>query len=91
MVDRFEVGELLIDISCTALTFCLYASGGKGGAVTIDSDREYMVAVDALLKKNHTTCQVGVEFDIDGMEGFRITRKRVQLLLVTIFDKSDIL
>jgi hypothetical protein len=45
--------------------------------VIIESDREYMIAVDALLKKNKATCQVGVEFDVDGMEGFRISRKRV--------------
>ena len=90
MVDRFEVREL-ININCIALTFCLYASGGKGGAVTIDSNQEYMVAVNALLKKNHATCQVGVEFDIDGMEGFCIMCKWVQLPLITIFDKSDIL
>ena len=50
--------------------------------MTIDCDREYAVAVDALLKKNRATCQVGVEFDLDGMEGFRITRKRVRSLLL---------
>jgi hypothetical protein len=62
------------------VTVLTYFSGGKTGAVTIDSDRDYEVAVNALSKKNKDSCQVGVEFDTDLMEGFRI-KKRVSLLL----------
>ena len=50
--------------------------------MTIDCDHEYAVAVDTLLKKNQATCQVGVEFDLDGMEGFHITCKWVRSLLL---------
>lgn len=53
-----------------------FSSGGKTGAVTIDSDRDYEVAVNAVSKKNKDSCQVGVEFDTDLMDGFRI-KKRV--------------
>ena len=34
------------------------------------------MVLGALLKKNRETCQVGVEFDVNDMEGFRI-RNRV--------------
>ena len=63
--------------------FCLnsFFSGRKGGTVTIESDQEYMIAVDALLKKNKATCQIGVEFDVDGMEGFRIHHKHVHFYI----------
>lgn len=56
----------------------LFSSGGKTGAITIDSDRDYEVAIKALSKKNRDLCQVSVEFDTDCMEGFRI-RKRVSI------------
>jgi hypothetical protein len=62
------------------------SSGGKSGAITIDSNREYKVAIDVLLKKNPTTCQVGIEFDVDGMEGFFISCKRVCLSPVLVFN-----
>ncbi|KII87546.1 hypothetical protein PLICRDRAFT_163749 [Plicaturopsis crispa FD-325 SS-3] len=52
------------------------SSGGKAGASTIDNDHDFAVALAAISKKNKQTCQVGVEFDVDTMEGFRI-RKRV--------------
>jgi len=61
-------------ILVTALT--CFSSGGKTGAVTIDSDRDYEVAINAVSKKNIDSCQVGVEFDTDLMEGFHI-KKRV--------------
>lgn len=48
------------------------ASGGKGGATTIDNDHQFSVAMGALMKKNRTTCQAGVEFDVDEMDGYRI-------------------
>ena len=56
--------------------------------VTIESDREYMIAVDALLKKNKTTCQIGVEFDVDGMEGFRISHKCVHSYIANLTNPS---
>jgi hypothetical protein len=54
----------------------LFYSGGKAGATTINNDRQFSVALAALLKKNKGICQVGVEFDVDEMDGFRI-RTRV--------------
>lgn len=50
-------------------------SGGKGGATTIDTDHQFSVAMGALMKKNKTTCQAGVEFDADEMDGFRIRHR----------------
>jgi len=38
----------------------------------IDNDHQFGVAVAALLKKNKKTCQVGVEFDVDEMNGYHI-------------------
>ncbi|KIK42782.1 hypothetical protein CY34DRAFT_68804, partial [Suillus luteus UH-Slu-Lm8-n1] len=46
--------------------------GGKGGATTIDNDHQFSVAMGALMKKNRTRCQAGVEFDVDEMDGYRI-------------------
>jgi hypothetical protein len=51
-------------------------SGGKTGASTIENDHDFSVALAALMKKKKDTCGVGVEFDLDNMDGFRI-RKRV--------------
>src|SRR5882762_5786751 len=65
---------------CVSLKNSLYSffyySGGKAGATTIDNDHQFSVALAALLKKNTTTCQAGVEFDLNDMDGFRI-RNRV--------------
>jgi hypothetical protein len=55
-------------------------SGGKAGATTINNDRQFSVALAALLKRNKAVCQVGVEFDVDEMEGFRI-RNRVRFIV----------
>lgn len=51
-------------------------SGSKTGASTIENDHDFSVALLALMKKKKDTCGVGVEFDLDTMDGFRI-RKRV--------------
>jgi hypothetical protein len=53
----------------------LCPSGGKAGAPTIETDHQFQVITEALFKKNKKTCQVGVEFDMDTMEGFRIRRQ----------------
>ncbi|KAG6904417.1 hypothetical protein DXG01_010072, partial [Tephrocybe rancida] len=53
------------------------SSGGKAGAVTIDTDRDFKAVVDALSKKNRTTCHVNVEIDLDTMEGFRIRKRPI--------------
>jgi hypothetical protein len=53
----------------------LCPSGGKAGAPTIETDRQFQVITEALFKKNKKTCQVGVEFDTDTMEGFCIRRQ----------------
>jgi hypothetical protein len=59
----------------------LDASGGKAGATTIDNDHQFSVAMGALMKKNKTTCQAGVEFDVDEMDGYRIRNAvRVRVL-----------
>jgi hypothetical protein len=47
-------------------------SGGKAGATTIDNDHQFAVALAAILKKNPKMCQVGVEFDVTEMDGFRV-------------------
>jgi hypothetical protein len=47
-------------------------SGSKASATTINNDHQFSVALAALLKKNKTICQVGVEFDVDEMDGFCI-------------------
>jgi hypothetical protein len=60
---------------------CSFYSGGKSGATTIETDREWDVARLAVMKKNKATCGVTVEIDIDLMEGFRI-RKRVSKLSI---------
>jgi hypothetical protein len=52
-----------------------YPSGGKAGAPTIETDHQFEVITEALFKKNKKTCQIGVEFDTDTMEGFRIRRQ----------------
>lgn len=57
-----------------------FLSGGKKG-VTIENDREYMVAIEAILKKPKT-CQVNVEFDLDSMDGYRIQLKRVSVVCI---------
>ena len=59
-----------------------FLSGGKKG-VTIENDREYMVAIEAILKKAKT-CQVNVEFDLDSMDGYRIQLKRVCVICLKI-------
>lgn len=56
----------------------LFSSGSKTGAITVDSDHDYEVAIKALSKKNRDLCQVSIEFDTDCMEGFRI-RKQVSI------------
>ncbi|KAF8878266.1 hypothetical protein CPB84DRAFT_1688378 [Gymnopilus junonius] len=48
------------------------ASGGKGGAPSIQTDHQFGIALEALLKKDKTKVQVSVELDLDDMEGFRI-------------------
>jgi hypothetical protein len=58
----------------------LTVSGGKSGAATIDNDHDFSVALSALLKKKKDSCGVGVEFDADAMDGYRI-KKRVSFSL----------
>ena len=58
-------------------------SGGKARATTIDTDHQFNVAIAELLKKNKATCKVGVEFDTDEMDGFRV-RNRVCNLSVCL-------
>lgn len=52
----------------------LLSSGGKGGAATIENDHDFSVALSALLKKKKDSCGVGVEFDADSMDGYRIKK-----------------
>ena len=48
-----------------------FSSGGKGGALSIQNDHQFGVALDAL-KKDKNKAQVSVEIDLDDLEGFRI-------------------
>ncbi|KAF8994742.1 hypothetical protein BDQ17DRAFT_1430886 [Cyathus striatus] len=52
------------------------SAGGKSGAITINTDINFNLALCSLLKKNKSKCHVTVEFDIDSMNGFHITNKR---------------
>lgn len=57
-----------------------FLSGGKKG-VMIENNCEYMVAIEAILKKPKT-CQVNVEFDLDSMDGYCIQLKRVSVVCI---------
>lgn len=48
------------------------ASDSKGGTTTIDNDHQFSVAMGVSMKKNRTTCQAGVEFDVDEMDWYCI-------------------
>lgn len=50
----------------------ILSSGGKSGAPSIQTDVQFAIALQALLKRDKTKTQVAVEFDIESMEGFRI-------------------
>ncbi|KAG2146365.1 hypothetical protein DEU56DRAFT_753832 [Suillus clintonianus] len=83
--DKFAVGAI------SGPPFKMYwtgSVGGKAGATTINNDRQFSVALAALLKKNKCVCQVGVEFDVDKMDGFRI-RTRPILALDNSQDGED--
>ncbi|KAI9059855.1 hypothetical protein FKP32DRAFT_1578952 [Trametes sanguinea] len=57
------------------------SNGGKAGAASVETDRDFAVTVDALLRKNKRTCMVSAEIDVDTMEGFRIrTRAPISAL-----------
>jgi hypothetical protein len=66
--------SLIIGVSC---------SGGKGGAPTIETDAEFDVVVDSLKKKTSPT--VVVEMNLDEMDGYRVTKKRVSHFLHYLF------
>ncbi|TFK80000.1 hypothetical protein K466DRAFT_504633 [Polyporus arcularius HHB13444] len=51
-------------------------SGGKSDAPTIDNDHDFEVTRTEIMKRNKTSTKVNIEFDLDGMEGYRV-RKRV--------------
>ncbi|EDR02051.1 uncharacterized protein LACBIDRAFT_332644 [Laccaria bicolor S238N-H82] len=46
--------------------------GAKSGAATIQTDKDFYVALEHLLSKPKGKCTVSVEFDLDNMMGFRI-------------------
>jgi hypothetical protein len=48
-------------------------SGGKSGVLTIENDHDFSVALVSLLKRKDT-CGIGVEFDLDNMDGFCIRK-----------------
>jgi hypothetical protein len=50
----------------------IFHSGGKAGAPSIQTDHQFGIAHDALLKKSKASTIINVEFDVDTMEGFRI-------------------
>jgi len=50
-------------------------SGGKTGASLIKNDHDFSVALaSALMKKKKDTCGVGIEFDLNIMDGFHIRK-----------------
>ncbi|KAJ6481124.1 hypothetical protein C8R45DRAFT_831641 [Mycena sanguinolenta] len=50
------------------------ASGGRGGAPTIETDAEFKVVLESLKKK--TAPAVVVELNLDQMDGYRVMKKR---------------
>ncbi|KAJ7106874.1 hypothetical protein C8R43DRAFT_1140426 [Mycena crocata] len=50
--------------------------GGKTGAVTIDTDQEWALAVAALQRKTGAKPAVLVEYNLDDMDGYRVMSKR---------------
>ncbi|KAI8996315.1 hypothetical protein BD414DRAFT_408305, partial [Trametes punicea] len=48
------------------------SNGGKAGAASVETDRDFAVTLEALLRKNKRSCMVSAELDVDVMEGFRI-------------------
>ena len=49
-----------------------FSSGGKVGALSIQNNHQFGVALDALKKKVKNKTQVSVEINLDDLEGFRI-------------------
>ncbi|TFY76970.1 hypothetical protein EWM64_g7043 [Hericium alpestre] len=56
------------------------SNGGKASALTIENDRDFVLALSTLMQKNRCTCAVSVEFDTDGMDGYRIRKLQVPVL-----------
>jgi hypothetical protein len=49
-----------------------FASSGKAGTVSIESDADFQVAIEVLSKKNQAMCNI--EFSLAGLEGWRIRK-----------------
>jgi len=73
-------------LHCWVLFFsdCLNSAGGKTGAISIENDAEFVMARTAILQKNKTTCSVGVEFDLENMDGYRVRAKKVRACQILI-------
>lgn len=61
------------------------SAGGKAGAITINTDPEFKLALNAILAKNLNSCQVSIDFDVEELNGFHIQTKRVCSMHLTNF------
>jgi hypothetical protein len=66
---------------CKSIHFCfklnlLFCSGGEKKAPTISTEDEFERSKASILKKSGQ-CDIGIQFDLDMMDGYRI-RKRVE-------------
>ncbi|KAL1947169.1 hypothetical protein VTO73DRAFT_14130 [Trametes versicolor] len=57
------------------------SSGGKSGASTVDTDHDFEVTKAAILRKNKDNCTVNIEFDLDGMDGYRLRKRPIPPVL----------
>ncbi|KAJ6473089.1 hypothetical protein C8R45DRAFT_835651 [Mycena sanguinolenta] len=63
------------------------SSGGKSGAPIIDTDAEFEVVRASLRKKNAPA--VVVEYNLDDMDGYRVTKKRVSFRFSAVPQEGD--
>ncbi|CDO75078.1 hypothetical protein BN946_scf185010.g3 [Trametes cinnabarina] len=60
------------------------SSSGKSGASTVENDHDFNVTKAAILKRNKDTCVVNIEFDLEGMAGYRIRKRLIKLYMRTM-------
>lgn len=84
MVHSFAVCFyfILLGMSLNDITVTIYSEGEKK-APTISTEEEFERSKAAILKKSGQ-CDIGVQFDLDTMEGFH-NRKRVSTCFVELF------
>ncbi|GBE83748.1 predicted protein [Sparassis crispa] len=70
LADQFSPG---VHLGPDFKLWWMGSSGGKTRAPTIENDHQFKVALGALLKKKGA-CQVGMKFNTDQMDGYRIQK-----------------